>query len=107
MAINNIFVEEILTTIKKIKIKLDGITFAEFKANFHLVEDIIRYLNIIGEAARHISDEVKNEYQDIPWDTLLNLRNILNNPNHISLVWEIATEKLKEIKSNLKNVLKK
>lgn len=105
MAINNIFVEEILTTMNKIEEKLEGKSFDDFKSNYHLEEDIIRYLNIIGEAARHISDDTKNEYPDIEWDELLNFRNILEKPDHISLVWDIATGKLKEIKPKLENVV--
>ncbi|QVK17273.1 DUF86 domain-containing protein [Mycoplasmatota bacterium] len=103
--IHNIFIEEILTTIKKIKKLLDGKTFADFKSNYHLVDDVIRYLNIIGEASKHIPEEIKVEYNEIPWATLLDLRNILNNPEHIDLVWNIATVKLIEIKPDLKNAV--
>ncbi len=102
--IYNIFIEEILTTIKKIMKKLEGKTFDEFLKNYHLVEDIIRYLNIIGEAAKHIPQEIKTKNQDIPWNYLYDLRNIINQPEHIDHIWNIATVKLMEIKSNLKNV---
>lgn len=107
MEISNIFVEEILTTINKIKTRVSGITIDEFKANFHLVDDIIRYLNIIGEATQHISDEVKEKYQEIPWNTLQDLRDIINNPDHISLVWIIATEKLINLEENIKKIVNK
>jgi uncharacterized protein with HEPN domain len=102
--IRNIFIDEILTTIKKIKLKLKDYTFEEFKSDFHIVENTIRYLNIIGEASKHISEELKLEYPDIPWDTLADLRNILNNPEHISLVWDIAKEKLKNLKPDLEKL---
>ncbi|HEY8364813.1 MAG TPA: HepT-like ribonuclease domain-containing protein [Haloplasmataceae bacterium] len=99
--INNIFIEEILTTITKIKTKLNGITYDDFKSDYKLVEDIIRYLNIIGEASKHISEDIKEKYQEVPWDIMLDLRDILNNPDHINLVWNIATEKLHEINLDL------
>jgi len=102
---NSIFIEEILITIKKIKKIVEGKTLEEFISNYHLVEDVIRYLNIIGEASKHITDEIKLEYQEIPWASLLDLRNILNSPEHIEVVWNIATVMLKEVKPNLKNVL--
>lgn len=103
--IYNIFIEEILTTIKKIKKILDGKTYDDFTSNYHLVDDVIRYLNIIGEASKHIPDEMKVEYNQIPWSTLLDLRNILNNPEHIELVWNIATVKLIEMKPDLKKAV--
>ena len=92
--IYDIFIDEILTTIKKINKMMDGKKYEEFKGDYHLTGDVIRYLNIIGEASKHIPDEVKQDYQNVPWNDLLDLRDLLNQPEHIELVWNIATKKL-------------
>ncbi len=102
--IYDIFIDEILTTIKKIKKMLDGKTYEEFKGDYHLTGDVIRYLNIIGEASKHIPSEMKQEFQEVPWDSLLDLRDVLNSPEHIENVWNISTKKLIGVKPNLKNV---
>ncbi len=101
----HIFIEEILTTISKIKEIVYGKAYDEFKGNYHLVDNVIRYLNIIGEACKHIPEEVREGYQNVPWNTLLDLRNVLHNPEHVELVWNFATEKLPEIKNDLKSVM--
>jgi len=101
----NIFLDEILTTIRKISELLKDKTLDDFKSNYHVVENVIKYLNIISEAARHVPDEVKQEFSGIPWEELINLRNIENNPEHLNLVWNIATNKLTEISAIIEEVL--
>jgi uncharacterized protein with HEPN domain len=38
---------------------------------------VIRALEVIGEAARRLSQESKNAMPDIPWPKLIGMRNIL------------------------------
>ncbi len=103
--IHSVFINEILTTIKKIKKLLKNVTFADFNTNYHLVDNVIKYLKVIGEASKHVSKETQSEYKNIPWSQLKNLRDIENNPEHIELVWNIATVNLPEIKPSIKDVL--
>lgn len=36
-----------------------------------------RWIEIIGEAASRVSDEVKAEHPDIPWRSMVGMRNVL------------------------------
>ena len=38
---------------------------------------VIRRLEIIGEAARRISDETRADYPNIPWREIIGMRNIV------------------------------
>ena len=103
MADYNIFMEEIITTLTKLKNKLSGVSYEEFIADFHLVEDVVRYLNTIGEATKYISDDIKEKYEEIPWESLDSLRDIVNNPEYMKLAWNIVTVELLNIVPSLKN----
>ncbi|MNJ76878.1 hypothetical protein D3C77_742600 [compost metagenome] len=66
-----------------------------------LLDAVVRNLEIIGEAARNVNDEVKMKYQEIPWRNMIGLRNILIHEYFgidESIVWEVATRNLREIK---------
>lgn len=66
-----------------------------------LLDAVIRNLEIIGEAARNLSDEVKKKYPEIPWKNMIGLRNILIHEYSgidESIIWEVATRNLKEVK---------
>jgi uncharacterized protein with HEPN domain len=54
----------------------------------------VRNLEIIGEAARNINEEIKNKYQEVPWRNMIGLRNILIHEYfHIdeSIIWEAGS----------------
>ena len=54
-----------------------GINFDKFSANKVLYRAVERQLEIVGEAARHVSGEYQQKYPDIPWRQIIGLRNIL------------------------------
>lgn len=51
--------------------------FEDLLTNRMLRNAIERNLEIIGEAARHISQEVRDCYPQIPWRSIIALRNVL------------------------------
>lgn len=48
---------------------------ASFSCNFQLQDAVLRRLEIIGEAARRVSDETKAEHPRIPWRQMIGMRN--------------------------------
>ena len=69
-----------------------------------LVDAVIRNLEVIGEAARNVSDEVRSRYSEIPWRNMIGLRNILIHEYFgvdESIVWEVIKNNLPEVRPNL------
>ncbi|MGG1611448.1 HepT-like ribonuclease domain-containing protein [Paenibacillus sp. FSL K6-2441] len=92
---------DILESINRIETYLGAVKYDEFLANQMLLDAVIRNLEIIGEAARNLSDEVKKKYPEVPWKNMIGLRNILIHEYFgidESIVWEVATRNLKEVK---------
>lgn len=57
-------------------------------------------MEIIGEAARRVSDEFKANHSEIPWRNIIGLRNILIHEYgeiRISRIWQIATTNVSEL----------
>ena len=58
-------------------------------------------MEIIGEAARYLSDEIRNEMSEIPWKKVVGLRNILIHayegidPDEI---WGVIVEEIPKFK---------
>ncbi len=55
----------------------DGKLFEDFEKDEQLQSAIIRQLEIIGEAARNVSDERKLATPEIPWRPITDARNTL------------------------------
>ena len=69
---------------------------------------VIRKFEIIGEATKQISDDVKIKYPAIPWKAMAGMRDKLIHfyagVDH-RLVWETIQTKLPELKKLLQQVL--
>jgi len=70
---------------------------------------VVRNLEIIGEAAKNISEELKDRYPQIPWKDLAAVRDKLIHHYfgvNFDVVWDIVKEELPEVLSQLEEILK-
>ncbi|HBH29991.1 MAG: DUF86 domain-containing protein [Desulfofustis sp. PB-SRB1] len=54
---------------------LDHVDKSALLADVQLQDAVIRRLEIIGEAARRISEQTRTEYETIPWQEIIGMRN--------------------------------
>ncbi len=102
-----LYITDILNSIYKIEKYIKNTTFHEFCENDQIIDSVVRNLEIIGEAAKHISESTKNENKDIPWRQIIGLRNMaiheyfgLDN----EIIWKIITEELILVKLKLEEI---
>ena len=84
-----------------------GVTADEFAANSLLQDAVVRRLEVIGEAAKHVPQEVRARYPDIPWRTIAGLRDVLIHEYFgviLERVWEVITIDLSAVKPHLAHV---
>jgi len=82
---------------------LDG--KAAFLSSNIMQDAIIRNFEIIGEATKHISPELRQSHPEIQWRELAGFRDVLiHNYMGVDLVevWNIIKNELPQIKSSLK-----
>src|ERR1700678_2300888 len=58
-----------------IAVELDGLSFDDFSSHFLVIEACLYNIQIIGEAAAQLPEDVKIDYPNIPW-ALINLQSI-------------------------------
>ncbi len=87
---------------------LAGVRYAKYSRNRMMQSAVERQLEIVGEAARRISDEFKEAHPEIPWRNIIGLRNILAHEYgevRIDRIWLIATTSVKELAILLKPLI--
>ena len=86
----------------------NGISFEEFSSNEEKVDATVFVISQIGELVKNISKETMEEYPEIEWIIIKNLRNkIVHDYEGVKLnfIWDIISEDLIELKNNLEQIL--
>ena len=80
----------------------------EFLSNFMIQDAVVRKLEIIGEASRRISPEIKEKFSDIPWRDINAMRNKLIH-EYFSVdaetVWNVVQLDLADLKKYALRIL--
>jgi len=70
---------------------------------------VIHHLEIIGEACRGLSDQLRDRYPAVPWAAIIGMRNILVHDYfglNLEEVWAAADRDLPRLKEQIQAILK-
>ena len=91
---SQVYLKHILEAITWIEEYIKDISREDCLDN-HLIQDgVIRQIGIIGEAAKHLTDEFKKNYKNVSWKDIAGMRDKLVHDYFgvdIEAVWETAT----------------
>lgn len=99
---------DIIEAAKRALSYLEGKTKEVFLNDYQCQDATIRCLEIIGEAAKRISDETHDIYSDLPWADMIGMRNVMiHQYDSIDLfvVWETVKTDLPVIVNALSKLL--
>jgi len=104
-----LFLEDILEAMNKIERFIKGLTRDQFEKNEVVIDAVIRNIEIIGEAAKNIPEDIRAKNPAIPWNRMIGLRNIAIHEYFgvdLNIIWEIITKNLPETKPKIEAMLK-
>ncbi len=103
--------EYMLDILEAAKLAIDYIgdkSREEFFGDLQCQDAVIRRLEIIGEAARRISEETQAAHPDLPWSDMVGMRNIMIHEYDdvdLVIVWETVNNDLPPLIDALEKVL--
>lgn len=103
-----IFLKHILECINLIEEYSKNLSKEDFKDKIEIQDAIIRRLEIIGEAARNLPEEFKDNYSDIQWRQIIAARNILAHfyfGIDLNTIWNIVKNDLPKLKEQVGSML--
>ena len=104
------YLEDILNSASKVLAYTRGMTQEGFRADTMVFDAVIRNLEIIGEAAKHLPDEAKAAMPDIEWAKAAAFRDVIAHHYFgldIGIVWDIVENKVPEITRSADRLLKR
>jgi uncharacterized protein with HEPN domain len=70
-------VSDIISAIESILKYIDGMDFNQFEQDQKTIDAVLKNLEVIGEAARHIPSSIKDKHSEIPWIEITGMRNMI------------------------------
>ena len=103
----NLYIKDILAAIESIEVFVEGMDFENFKSDDKTASAVIRKFEIIGEAAKNVSDSIKDEYSYVPWKEMAGMRDKLIHfyfGFNYELVWKTIKNRLPELRSQITKI---
>jgi uncharacterized protein with HEPN domain len=103
-------IADILESVHRIQRYTKGMTYDQFEDDEKTVDSVLRNLEIIGEASRHVPREIKDRHKDLPWVEMNTMRNIVVHEYHgvnLKIIWQTINEDLPPLLPQLDKLLKK
>ncbi len=105
---DEVFIEHIIDSIEKIEYFTNDKKKDDFLEDVQLQDATIRRIEIIGEASKNISDDLKGQHPDAPWSEMARTRDKLIHGYFgvdLGLTWDIIEHDLPELKTKMKQIL--
>jgi uncharacterized protein with HEPN domain len=103
-----VYLQDILEAIGKIRRFTAGLSPESFSADAKTMDAVIRNLEIVGEAARNVPDDIRSKHPQIEWRRVVALRNILIHRYFgvdTEVIWDIIQNKLPVLENQTKSIL--
>lgn len=104
-----LYLQDILTSLSRIGECIKNLSPKDLETDWKTTDAIIRNLEIIGEAAKNMPEELIEEYPDIPWSKMVSMRNkVIHEYFGVDqeILWKTITEDLPPLKQQIEDIIK-
>ncbi|MBL7117209.1 MAG: DUF86 domain-containing protein [Candidatus Syntrophoarchaeum sp.] len=104
---DSVYLRHILDAISRIEEYTRGVEYEDFMDD-HLIQDgVIRQIEIIGEATKRLSGEIREKHSEIPWKDMAGMRDKLIHDYlgvDIDAVWDTVKRDVPTMKNKLEDI---
>lgn len=100
--------QHILEAIDRIGEYIEGMDAVDYYGDMRTRDAVERRIEIIGEAATHVSQEVKACYPHLPWKQMMGMRTVVSHEYfqiEDRIVWDVAIEELPKLRPQIQAIL--
>ncbi len=104
----DVYLQDILESIEHIQRFLDGVSEDEFYNNVEKQDAVLRRLEIIGEAVKHLPEKIREDHPDIPWRQIAGMRDIIIHEYFgitLEMIWIVATDDILDLKAKVEEII--
>lgn len=106
----SLYLQDMLDAMLAIESFIKGTSLEEFKDDDKTSSAVVRKLEIIGEAAKQITEDIRNKYPQLPWKEMAGMRDRLIHfyfGIKYDLVWHTIKDVIPAVKPVIIEILAK
>ena len=103
-----LYIRDIINAMESIENFVEGMKFIQFKSDDKTSSAVVRKFEIIGEATKHVPDDIRQKYPLIPWKEMAGMRDRLIHfyfGIDYQLVWKAIKERIPEVEPQIRKIL--
>ena len=103
-----LYFEDILRSCNKILRYVQGLNYEEFINDELRLDAVLRNLQIMGEAAKQVPQEIRDIYPAVEWRKIAGLRDILAHAYfslELETIWDIIQNKVPHLRTQIQEIL--
>jgi len=105
---SEVYLKDIVEAAEKIRRYLAGMSWDDLAADSKTLDAVVRNLEVIGEAAKNVPEDVRVGCPEIEWKKIAGLRDILIHQYFgidVEIIWDIVKNKLPALTEHVRRML--
>lgn len=107
---DSVYLNHILDSIENVFTDTKDLSLEKFLENRQVKDAVTRNVEIIGEAVKRLSEEIYQNYPDVPWQKIARTRDMLIH-HYFDVddqeLWKIIEEDLPKLKISVEKIFNK
>lgn len=102
------YLQDILTAIEETDEFTRGISSDAFTQDRKTINAVVRSLEVLGEAAKRVPDDLRVKAPDVPWKYMAEMRDKLIHEYFgvdLSIVWTVIKDELPPLRPKIKRLM--
>ena len=94
------YVQDILDHMEKAQSFVEGMDYGAFVADEKTTFAVVRAIEIVGEATRHVPDDIRDRFLEVPWRRMAGMRDVVIHAYFgvdLDTVWRTVTEDIPQV----------